>query len=62
MFVFSTLLAAASTLIKEGEGEEEGSDEETFGWYRRSGKMIVVHSLLKIWKKQVRERRFRESI
>ena len=26
--------------------------EDEFGWYRRSGKMLVIHSLLKIWKKQ----------
>jgi len=29
-----------------------GDEEEEFGDYRRSGKMIVIHSLLKIWKKQ----------
>jgi DNA excision repair protein ERCC-6 len=32
---------------------DSGSAEDNFGYYRRSGKMIVVHSLLKIWKKQV---------
>jgi SNF2 family DNA or RNA helicase len=32
---------------------ESGSAEDSYGYYRRSGKMIVVHSLLKIWKKQV---------
>ena len=26
--------------------------EDKFGWYKRSGKMIVIHSLLKLWKKQ----------
>lgn len=35
------------------EGGEEEDPEERFGYYRRSGKMQVVHSLLKIWKKQV---------
>jgi len=27
-------------------------DDEGYGYFERSGKMIVVHSLLKIWKKQ----------
>jgi DNA excision repair protein ERCC-6 len=35
------------------EDEYGESPEDSFGFYRRSGKMIVVHSLLKIWKKQV---------
>ena len=34
---------------KQGDTDEE----EQFGLYTRSGKMLVVHSLLKIWKKQV---------
>ena len=26
--------------------------EDEYGWYKRSGKMVVIHSLLKLWKKQ----------
>ena len=33
------------------DGEEEGRQSE-FGFYKRSGKMVVVHSLLKLWRKQ----------
>ena len=33
------------------EDSELGPEDE-FGWYKRSGKMVVVHSLLKLWKKQ----------
>ena len=35
-------------------GEEGGLAEEDmeYGYWKRSGKMIVVESLLKIWKKQ----------
>ena len=33
------------------EASELGPEDE-FGWYKRSGKMVVVHSLLKLWKKQ----------
>ena len=36
------------------DSEESEPDEKKgrFGYYKRSGKMIVVHSLLKLWKKQ----------
>ena len=39
---------------KEDEEEEGELDEAEmkFGFYKRSGKLIVVHSLLKLWKKQ----------
>ena len=39
---------------KEDEQEEGELDEAElkFGFYKRSGKLIVVHSLLKLWKKQ----------
>ena len=40
-------------LFSGGPSDATAEAEDTFGWYRRSGKMIVVHSLLKIWKKQV---------
>lgn len=35
-------------------GIPEGYDEETvqYGYWKRSGKMIVIESLLKLWKKQ----------
>ena len=34
-------------------GEDGGLDEDMeYGYWKRSGKMIVVESLLKIWKKQ----------
>lgn len=32
--------------------EAETSIEDKFGYYKRSGKMVVVSALLKIWKKQ----------
>ena len=31
---------------------EDDEGEYQFGYYKRSGKMMVVHSLLKLWKKQ----------
>ena len=34
------------------EDISELTEEDKYGWYRRSGKMIVIHSLLKLWKKQ----------
>ena len=39
---------------KHVSDDEECHDEKTrsFGYYKRSGKMIVVHSLLKLWRKQ----------
>ena len=40
---------------RDKEEEEEGEMDEAelkFGHYKRSGKLIVVHSLLKLWKKQ----------
>lgn len=56
------LLVALSTLRKicnhpdiylyEAQEDEEQIDEEIFGHWKRSGKMTVVNSLLKIWKKQ----------
>ena len=37
----------------EGEVEDGERDREyEFGFYKRSGKMVVVHSLLKLWRKQ----------
>ena len=32
--------------------EESLEDDETYGFWRKSGKMIVIESLLKLWKKQ----------
>lgn len=56
------MLVALSTLRKicnhpdlylyEAQDEFEAVDEETFGHWKRSGKMTVVNSLLKIWQKQ----------
>nr|XP_026490918.1 DNA excision repair protein ERCC-6-like [Vanessa tameamea] len=56
------VLVALSTLRKicnhpdlylyEAQEENEEIDQETFGLWKRSGKMSVVHSLLKIWLKQ----------
>lgn len=56
------VLVALSTLRKicnhpdlylyDAAEENEQIDEETFGHWKRSGKMSVVHSLLKIWLKQ----------
>ncbi|XP_073945039.1 DNA excision repair protein ERCC-6-like [Choristoneura fumiferana] len=56
------VLVALSTLRKicnhpdlylyEAQEECQEIDEETFGFWKRSGKMTVVHSLLKIWQKQ----------
>ena len=34
-----------------GKGNE-GEDEETYGYWRRSGKMIVIESLLRLWSHQ----------
>ncbi|XP_039754264.1 DNA excision repair protein ERCC-6-like [Pararge aegeria] len=38
--------------LYEAQEDNEQIDEETFGHWKRSGKMSVVHSLLKIWLKQ----------
>ncbi|KAF7236626.1 DNA excision repair protein ERCC-6 [Varanus komodoensis] len=38
--------------ILKGVSDEELSEEERFGFWKRSGKMIVVESLLKIWHRQ----------
>ncbi|XP_041978367.1 LOW QUALITY PROTEIN: DNA excision repair protein ERCC-6-like [Aricia agestis] len=56
------VLVALSTLRKicnhpdlylyEAQEETEEIDEETFGNFKRAGKMSVVNSLLKIWQKQ----------
>ncbi|XP_034830514.1 DNA excision repair protein ERCC-6-like [Maniola hyperantus] len=56
------VLVALSTLRKlcnhpdlylyDAQEDNEQIDEETFGHWKRSGKMSVVHSLLKIWLKQ----------
>ncbi|XP_061713485.1 DNA excision repair protein ERCC-6-like [Cydia pomonella] len=56
------VLVALSTLRKicnhpdlylyEAQEECEKIDEQSFGSWKRSGKMTVVHSLLKIWQKQ----------
>ncbi|KAJ8940277.1 hypothetical protein NQ318_007648 [Aromia moschata] len=42
-------------LCEADENHKNGEDalpEEKFGYYKRSGKMVVVSALLKIWKKQ----------
>ncbi|XP_050670711.1 DNA excision repair protein ERCC-6-like [Leptidea sinapis] len=56
------ILVALSTLRKicnhpdiylhEAHEDTEEIDEKSFGHWKRSGKMNVVHSLLKIWQKQ----------
>nr|AGC92693.1 DNA excision repair protein ERCC-6-like protein [Heliconius erato] len=38
--------------LYEAHDDDEEIDEESFGNWKRSGKMSVVHSLLKIWLKQ----------
>ncbi|XP_020664432.3 DNA excision repair protein ERCC-6 [Pogona vitticeps] len=38
--------------ILKGTPDEEVHEEDHFGFWKRSGKMIVVESLLKIWHKQ----------
>ncbi|XP_049854885.1 DNA excision repair protein ERCC-6-like [Schistocerca gregaria] len=35
-----------------GENEEDVPEEQRYGHWKKSGKMIVIESLLKIWKKQ----------
>ena len=39
-------------LISESKDEENLPEDLHFGYWRRSGKMIVVESLLKLWKQQ----------
>ena len=39
------------TELEKEEMEDVGGEYE-FGYYKRSGKMIVIHSLLKLWRKQ----------
>ena len=34
------------------ETADMSEDERQYGYYKRSGKLIVVESLLKLWKKQ----------
>lgn len=38
--------------LYEAQEDQESIDEERFGHWKRSGKMTVVNSLLKIWQKQ----------
>ena len=38
--------------IMVGEETPSPHDKRSFGFYKRSGKMLVISSLLKIWKKQ----------
>ncbi|XP_013912099.1 PREDICTED: DNA excision repair protein ERCC-6 [Thamnophis sirtalis] len=38
--------------VLKGTPEEDLKEEDQFGFWRRSGKLIVVESLLKIWHKQ----------
>ncbi|XP_060096977.1 DNA excision repair protein ERCC-6 [Heteronotia binoei] len=38
--------------ILKGVPDEELNEEDHFGYWKRSGKMIVIESLLKIWHKQ----------
>ncbi|XP_042316777.1 DNA excision repair protein ERCC-6 isoform X2 [Sceloporus undulatus] len=38
--------------ILKGVPDEELNEEDCFGFWKRSGKMIVIESLLKIWHKQ----------
>ena len=42
-------LAAAASLAAAAAVAD---DEESYGYWRRSGKLEVVESLLKLWKKQ----------
>ena len=41
---------------KKFVGEEEYDSslqpENSYGWYKKSGKMMVLHSILKLWNKQ----------
>lgn len=38
--------------ILKGTPEEDLNEEDQFGFWKRSGKLIVVESLLKIWHRQ----------
>lgn len=38
--------------VLKGTPEEDVKEEDRFGFWKRSGKLIVVESLLKIWHKQ----------
>lgn len=48
LFCFCT----SPTLFNSQNFKDETPVEERFGYYKRSGKMVVVSALLKIWKKQ----------
>jgi len=37
---------------KQFEDEEPVTEDDKFGNYKKSGKMVVIHALLKLWKKQ----------
>ncbi|XP_073408175.1 DNA excision repair protein ERCC-6 isoform X2 [Dendrobates tinctorius] len=45
-------LFTGGTKILKGTKDEDLEETERFGYYKRSGKMIVVESLLKIWHRQ----------
>ncbi|KAG9470575.1 hypothetical protein GDO78_017340 [Eleutherodactylus coqui] len=45
-------LFTGGTKILKGTKNEDIEEEEQFGYWKRSGKMIVVQSLLKIWQRQ----------
>ena len=44
--------AIKAELGEEGEEEEEVDPDEGYGGARRSGKMVVVEALLKMWHEQ----------
>ena len=48
------LSSEAGSLWKLKKDKEQGKteDDSEYGHWKRSGKLIVVHSLLKLWKKQ----------
>ncbi|KAG8538030.1 hypothetical protein GDO81_023413, partial [Engystomops pustulosus] len=45
-------LFTGGTKILKGTKDEDIEEGEQFGYWKRSGKMIVVESLLKIWHRQ----------
>ncbi|XP_015269685.1 PREDICTED: DNA excision repair protein ERCC-6 [Gekko japonicus] len=45
-------LSSGGPKILKGVPDEELDEEDHFGYWKRSGKMIVIESLLKIWRKQ----------
>ena len=45
-------MATTAEVTEEALWDADADQEESYGHWRRSGKMVVVESLLKLWRRQ----------